>query len=208
MAKTTTTKNKDEDKGLDIEKLIAKAVASALDESEKKHEKEIDDLKKQINHTDKEDFDNARVEIMNNTYSTFIMSGRKGKSANVFYKLESYGDTSILDYEEFRNYYSQNSKRFKSGELLITDVIGNITKKDLLERLKLNKLYIGKISFDNYKSILTCDYKEFEDFIEDNPSTFENLLEHSVEMNKKGQFNYGDKQNFFRNKTSMLELFK
>jgi hypothetical protein len=205
--KGSTNKSKDESKDIDIEKLVSDAIDKALKDKEKEHDKEIKKLKEQIKNSNS-NLDDIRVEVMNNTFSIFIMSGRKGKSANIFYKLESHGDTAILDYEEFRNYYAQNSKHFKSGELLITDVIGGAEVKDVLEKVKLDYLYEGKLSLEKYDEILNADYKDFEDFIKEYPQTFDNLLEHAVQLHKKAKFNYGDKQNYFRQAIKNPELFK
>ena len=183
---------------IDMQEMIAKAVAMALAENEKKHAEEIENIKKQ--YKPKPSINEIQVEIKNNTFGVFIIGDRKGKASQVFYRLPEHGDTTLVDYADFRAYYSQNSKFFKSGELIISDVYGDISFDDFIKKLGLTKLYSNKISVKDINSILEADYKDFEEFMNDNDSMIDLVAEYALKAFKNDKFNYGDKQNYFRTK--------
>ena len=205
MARPKVTKEIDEveTKEISMEEMIAKAVTIAIENSEKKHKAE---LKKIQNNNSSFSKDDIRIEVMNNTHGVFIIGGKKGKMASIFFRLTDYGDTALLDYEEFRAYYSQSSRVFKSGELIIKEVIG-MDLDDFAKRVGMSKLYSGDIKLNDMSTIFKADYEVFEKFIDGNVSLITIVLEHALEAYKKGEFNYGDKQNYFRAKVNDMRLF-
>lgn len=197
----------------DVQKLIDDAVKKTLAEVEKKHKKEIEELSDKLSKSSKTESkipsNDIQVEVMNNTFGTFIIANKKGAKSNMFYRLDKHGDTAIMEYDEFRHYCGQSRKFFESGELVIVNVYGEDGDfEKVLDRQRLTSLYAGDYKISDAKSLLNSDYNTFEKFLDGNPSALMNVAEHAMMLFKAGQFNQGDKQNYFRQKLNNNSLFK
>lgn len=189
---------------MDIQAMIAQAVAMALKESNVQHEAEISEIKKKYSGKK----DDIKIEVKNNTFGTFILTAKKGKASNIFAKLPPQG-TTLITYQELREYNSVCSNFLQNGEIIISDVFSEETTiETVASALGLASLYEGEEKITDVEDILTKEYSVFIAFIESNPKIFGILLAHAYEMHKKGQFNFADKQNYFRMKDGNMELFK
>jgi len=203
MGRPKGSTNKKDDKKKDevnIEEMVAKAVANALEESNKKHKEEIKELEKKLKSGSKKDIQDVSVEVTNNTLGAFVVGSKRG--AIITRVLREYGDSTLLDYKDFRLYYSEHRKFFESGELTITDVIGDMTVEEICDNLKFEPLD------KDYKDLLEGDYKQFQEFLDENDKCLDNVLDHALQLHKKGKFDYGDKRDYFRRKMKNFDLFK
>lgn len=192
------------EKELDLQAIIAQAVASALAENDKKHEAEISDIKKKYA-TKKDDI---KIEIKNNTFGAFVLTAKKGRASSIFANLQPQG-TTLLTYQELREYNSVCSHFLQSGELVINDVFSeDTTVKDVANSIGIISLYDGDEKISDVEDILNKEYSVFVNFVETNPKTFGVLLAHAYELFKKGKFNFADKQNYFRMNDGNMDLFK
>lgn len=196
------TNKKEENKKdeVNIEELVAKAVADALAENEKRHKKEIKELEEKLKSGKSSDLKDISVEITNNTLGTFVLGSKR--DAIITRVLRKYKDSTLLDYKEFRLYYSENKEFFESGELLITDVIGNSTEKELYDDIKFEPIK------KDYEELLTGDYEDFKKFLDNNKASIDNMLDHALELHKKGRFDFASKRDYFRRVTKNFDLFK
>lgn len=207
---STNKKSIDEEKkteNVNIEEMIQKAVSQALSENEKKHKKEIEELKSKLESKDKKDirFNDIMIEITNNTHGAFVIGSKRGNITTRV--LKDFEDNTLMDYKEFRMYYSENRRFFKRGELLITDVIGDLDLKQIYDKLKIKDFNEG-YDFETYEELLLGKYNDFEKFLKDNDDCLDNMLDHAMHLYKQGKFNFNDKINFFRAKTRNYDLFK
>jgi hypothetical protein len=184
---------------INIEELVAKAVADALAENEKRHKKEIKELEEKLKSGKSSDLKDISIEITNNTLGAFVVGSKRG--AITTRVLRSYKDSTLLDYKDFRLYYSENRRFFKSGELLITDVVGDSTVDEVCENIKFKPIE------QDYDELLSGDYENFKEFLDKNKDSIDNMLDHALELHKKGKFDFASKRDYFRRVTKNYDLF-
>jgi len=188
-----------------VNKMIQLAVAQAL-ESTKSKEIENNaevvkvDFEKKRREVDTTGIEKCKVVLTNNTFGKFVVGLKKSRSGGALFlgTMDEHGDSCELEYSEYIEYASQNLKFFKSGELVISDVIGYDYDSFILKN-NLAHLYLDKYKVTELENIFDAPYNEFSDFLNANTSIFETALILSCELYKVGKFNHGDKQAFFRN---------
>jgi len=203
--KTTTKVNVDKpkvdkpktDSNVDVEALIAKAVADAL----KKQEKEFEKQNKTAN---KRKFisDNTRVRIEQNIDGKFIISDTRGQ--NFFIELNGYRDSTTMAFKDLKNFHGRNYTFFTSGKLIITDVTSenDITVEDVINDLNLQKVYYdeNKISPIDIEDLFTSKYStdNFEKAVRNSVEIAETILEIGYVFYRRGQFTDNSKMNILR----------
>jgi hypothetical protein len=191
---------------IDIQEVIAKAVAEALEKQKKEFEFSA---KKSRN---KFVPDNARVRIETNIGGKFIISDTRGQ--NFFIELNGYKDGTTISFKDLKNFYGKSYKLFTSGKIVITDVVSDvdIELEDVIKDLNLTKIYFdkNKISPIDIESIFYEDVnlREFENKVTNSPEVAETILEVAYILYRRGTFNDNSKMNFLRQIFRNQNLFK
>ena len=145
--------------------------------------------------------DNTKIRVRNNIDGKFIFSDDRGK-IRVFVNLPSYGDTIVLDYDEVRVLNNCKGNYFKTGTLVVEDVVSDIdlTIQDIYRDLRVEKIYNSKINPNNFEKLMSDDvsYKDFETYLMKNKDVAETVLIISCIMYRQGRFNDNAKMHFFK----------
>jgi DNA primase large subunit len=191
---------------LNIDNLVAKAVAEALAKQEKTN---IKAKTKNIKY--KFIPEQTSVRVQTNVGGKFIINDSRGQS--FFYELNGYGDSVTIPFKELKNYYGKNYTLFTSGKLAIIDVVSDadIELEDVINDLNLTKIYFNdnKVSPINIETLFydEIEINEFENKIRNSDEVAETIVEVGYILYKNGTFNDNSKMNFLRQQFRNPDLF-
>lgn len=202
----TSIQNINEQTSTNIDELIARAVAEALEKQKKDFES--------IGKKPRNKFvpENARVRIETNIGGKFIMSDNRGQ--NFFVELNGYKDSTTIIFKDLKNFHGRNYKLFTSGKVAITDVVSDvdIELEDVIKDLNLTKIYFdnNRISPIDIETIFSDNMglAEFEKKVTNSPEIAETILEVAYILYRRGTFNDNAKMNFLRQIYRNPNLFK
>lgn len=200
--------NQSDSPALNVDELIAKAVADALEKQRLEIHMEKPPIKK-IKHN----FipDHARVRISTNIDGKFIISDTRGQ--NFFIELNGYKDSTTISFKDLKNFYGKNYTLFTSGKLVVADVSSDseIELVDVIRDLNLNKIYLDnkKVSPIDIENLFTDNIQasEFESKLKNSTEIVETIVEVGHILYKQGQFSDNNKMNIIRQMFRNPSLF-
>lgn len=199
---------------IDIEKLIAEAVANAVSKvrAEYENSEDIQPENKNIEYVDIPD--TLKIELVSNVVGKFFLKDRED-SPSINTVLGDRGDTIRITYQELNSLKRNKPQILYRGMLAIKRVLTDnkaYTIEQVWDELGLSSLYSKNAlatpnNFDRLFEI-DVDANQFNQFINNNPDLFDTLLEIGYEKFRKGIFNDNAKMSVFRTLSKNENYFK
>ena len=203
----------DENGNIDIDAIVAKAVAEALAKQAKetaKKEKEIiteEPIYKYIP-------DNVKVECMSNIVGTFVLrDDNENPTVNV--TLANVGDKARLSYAQLMSLKNKKPDILNRGMLAICRVFSesaDITTKDIYIDLDLENLYCNEVEVTPLNIAKLFDEKvtaeEMQAKLTARPYMYDLCLEYAYHLFRQGKFNNYAKMSVFKVMSGKDNLFK
>ena len=218
MAKGQVVKKEDElqkvsgvkEKELNVEELIAKAVAEALEKQKQELEKEKPVEKTVVTKSKYKIIpDSTKVRIKSNISGMFNWFEDRGK-VRVYVQLFDAEQEQVLDYDEFRILSSKDFLR--KATLAIVDVYSNddITIEDVSRDVNVSNLYEGEFVANDIEKLFddSVSVEKFSNYINSNKDVAETVLDVAYRLYRQGKFNDHAKMAFLRTGFNNPNLFK
>lgn len=203
----------DENGNIDIDAIVAKAVAEALAKQAKetaKKEKEVvvtEDTYKYIP-------DNVKVECVSNIVGTFVVrDDNENPTVNV--TLANVGDKARLSYAQLMALKNRKPDILNIGMLAISRVFSEdpkITVKDIYVDLDLENLYCKESEITPLNIVKLFDEKvtaeEMQAKLTARPYMYDLCLEYAYHLFRQGKFNNYAKMSVFKVMSGKDNLFK
>jgi hypothetical protein len=184
---------------INIQDIIAKAVAEALEKQAKEIAQTQTTTKPKKNKYVPE---NARIRLESNDNGKIIISDQRGQ--NFFLELNGYKDNVTMSFKDLKNFHGKHYTMFNSGILTIVDIAtdADIEVEDVIKDLGLTKIYYDpkKINPNEIEEVFTsdCSITDFENKVRNSVEIAESIIAVAHILYKRGIFTDNSKMNFLR----------